>query len=1185
MYSAVERILAGEFNQDTHSLDFSCPRIELEVRPGEKREGSFFIYGPEMLVTEGTVTSNRLRMQCLTGTFSGSKEEIAYCFDAADMEEGESLKGEFRIVSNRGEYSIVFEVSVVREGVDSSLGQIKNLFHFTNLAKSNWEEAVNLFYSHDFAQIFKGADKQYYTMYKGLSAQKGNLQNVEEFLLEIKKKQKVEYILEEAEIRIDSPKPGTEYKVVMNRNGWGFSELNVEAEGDFLVVEKFIIRDEDFLGNCYRLPFYLAESKLHAGKNFGKIRFYNAYTSMEVTVIVHKPSARLRVPGIHTRKKHLIMEMMQYYEAFRTKQIPAAKWMKETGEVLEELERLDERDPDIKLFKVQLLITQERFNEATWLLNQAEVLLDDAFTPERFSYYLYLTTLLNRDDAYIDEVADRVQRIYTQNSDNWRVAWLLLYLAEDYGRSPSRRWMILEEQFMSGCNSPVLYIEGLHLLTANPSLLMRLSGFELQVLLYAAKRQLLTADLAEQIVYLSFKEKNFVKQIFVLLEMCYEKYPNEETLGAICTLLIKGNLTGSEYFKWYASGVSKELRITRLYEYYMMSKDLTKEEEIPKIVLMYFAFDSSLDSTRNAYLYAYVHRNREEYPELYASYREQIERFTVFQILKGRNNKWLSYLYKNIITPGMITEETAEKLAEILFVHRITLKRNDICKVLLVYEKQEGEEAFAVTGKEVYVPVYGSDVKIYLEDLRGNRYGRDEDYQIERLMVPDKLAVMVAPYVKGHYGFDIWFCERGRSLAVINEENEEAMVRIAEHSPLLNSLKKEIRMRLVHYYYDNDKIQELDTFLERLLPEQIENADYAEVVRYMVIRGMYEKAYEWISIRGGHGIEAKIIMRLCSRLIDMDAAEVSPVMTALMYQAFQAGKYDENLLNYLVKHYEGTIKEMRDIWKAAKAFGVEIYDISRRILVQMLYTGAYIGEKAEVFRDYVKGGANAQLEHAFLAQCCFDYFVSDKVTDEYIMQDLQRVIDRQEEIPFVCKLAYTKYYAENKKFIDEKISRYLMAYLRELLLQDMYFPYFKEYADHIGFMRQFSDKTMISYKTEPGNKAVIHYILEADGQSMGEYITEEMRDMFYGVCVKQFILFFGEKLQYYISETGKGNDHLTESGTLSRSDTDREQKESKYTLINDIAIGRVLHDDQTMNKLLYEYFEREHMAKELFEII
>ena len=134
-------------------------------------------------------------------------------------------------------------------------------------------------------------------------------------------------------------------------------------------------------------------------------------------------------------------------------------------------------------------------------------------------------------------------------------------------------------------------------------------------------------------------------------------------------------------------------------------------------------------------------------------------------------------------------------------------------------------------------------------------------------------------------------------------------------------------------------------------------------------------------------------------------------------------------------------------------------------------------------------------------------------------------------------------------------------------------------------MRQFSDKTMIQHKLEEGSSAVIHYFMERDGNRQGEYIREEMKDMFYGICVKQFILFFGERLQYYITETDDDKESLTRSGTLSRSDTDREQKESKYSLINDIAIGRTLHDDNTMEMLLQEYFEQEFLVKELFHTI
>ena len=104
MQDAIERTLEGKFNKNIHSLDFSSPVIELNLHEGEDYEGSFTITGPENEVTEGTVFSTRLKMQCLTERFSGAEEEINYRFDTSGMGEGDTLKGEFRIISNHGEY-------------------------------------------------------------------------------------------------------------------------------------------------------------------------------------------------------------------------------------------------------------------------------------------------------------------------------------------------------------------------------------------------------------------------------------------------------------------------------------------------------------------------------------------------------------------------------------------------------------------------------------------------------------------------------------------------------------------------------------------------------------------------------------------------------------------------------------------------------------------------------------------------------------------------------------------------------------------------------------------------------------------------------------------------------------------------------------------------------------------------
>lgn len=1185
MQNAIERILEGNFNNDVHSLDFSSPVIEITLQEGESYEGSFTIYGPENELTEGTVSSSRLKMSCMVEQFSGQVAEVPYFFDASGMAEGDNLKGEFRIISNQGEYFIPYDVSIVEATLESGLGNIKNLFHFANLARTNWEEAVSLFYSKDFYRVFSGVDSQYYTVYKGLVGSGQREQNIEEFLLEIKKKQKVEFLLEEAEIRIDNPSDMVESRLVINRNGWGYSELFLEVDGDFIILEKEIIRDDDFLGNCCRLPFYISKERLHDGKNYGTIRLYNPYVSLTASIVVVNKPPTTKIIGIRRQKRHSIMEMMQYYEAFRTRKISSTSWMKETEVLLGKLVEMDDHDVALKLFQVQLLVTQERYNEAQWFLKQADEAMDGEFDPTLYCYYLYLTTLIDRQEAYIDEVAEQVERIFTQNSDNWRIAWLLLYLSEDYSKSPSKKWIILEEQFKQGCSSPVLYIEAWNLIMANPTILMRLGEAEIQVLSYAAKKELLTSGVIEQIVYLTGKQKGYSYRLFTILRACYRAHPSDDVLQAICTMLIKGNITDERAFLWYEKGIEKELRITRLYEYYMMSIKMDESRTIPKIVLMYFAFDSNLDSLHNSFLYAYVYKNKAQYPELYESYKEQIERFVVFQILKGRNNQHLAYLYKNLITPVMITPETANGLVSVLFVHRLKVERDDVRRVILIYEKECQEVSYPILGQEAYIPVYSADCRLLLEDKHGNRYCRQEEYSLERLMVPDKLATMIAPYTGENVHFDLWLCERGKELAAISEDNVEHMKRITKSDQVVEGVQKDIRMKLLHYYYDHDRMKDLDEYLEDLLPEMVESNCFAEIVRMMVMRGMYEKAYDWIKLRQGEGIEAKIIVRLCSRLLTMEEMMQDSTMTTLTFAAFRAGKYDENVLKYLCRFFQGTSREMRDIWRAAEGFGVDTYELSERILIQMLYTGAFVGEKTEIFKRYISGGAKVSVELAFLAQCAYDYFVNDKITDKFIIEDMQRVIDRQEELPFVCKLAYTKYYAENKKMIDETVSQWILVFLREILAQNKYFPYFKEYTDNIAFMRQFMDKTMLQYHVKEGSRAMIHYLIERDGQLNGEYEKEEMQDMFHGVCVKQYILFFGERLQYYITEVDGDKEQLTESGTLSHVDTGLEQAENKYSLLNDIATGRNLHDYDTMEKLINEYFEQDYYVKEIFHML
>ncbi len=1204
MQELIERISQGNFDYENGSLDFSCTKIELTLSKGTTYEGSFHITSIPGRITEGYVVTSDLRMECQTPEFSGSGAEIAYRFHGEHMEEGDVLKGSFGIISNHGEYYLPFVVSIEHTALHSSIGTIKNLFHFANLAKSSWREALALFYSPEFPRILTGNDAGYLDSYRGLSVSHGNEQNMEEFLIHVNKKQKVEYLTEEPSlvaVLTASPYEVTESGITILRSGWGYTFLSVECEGDFLFTEKEVITEDDFLGNRFRLPVFLDGSRCRKGRNFGRVRLSNPYLSLTVPVEVRWGEGN--AASQTALRKRIIVQLMDFYQKFRLRRVSASTWRNETGKLVERLVRLDENAIDARLFQAQFLITEERFNEAKWILSHALDLMEESREPQDvcYAYYLYLTTLIPDEGTDNADIVSQVEKIYRRHREEWRVAWLLLYLSEEYSSSAGVRWAFLEKQFQGGCISPILYLEALTLLNNNPPLMRRLEDFELQVLCYGARREMLTDDTVEQLLYLCGKRREYSQLLLRILQRIYPRRQDVRILQEICALLIKGGKAGRAYFEWYRKGVEAQLRITNLYEYYMASVDLETMHPIPKTVLMYFSYQNNLDYEHSAYLYHYLLRNQKEFVELYESYGVRMEHFVIDQIQKGHINRHLAALYQVMLSPGMINGQTAVPLSRLLFANWIQVEGSGIQKVLIYQPGNLRADEYLLQDGAAWVALYGSDYTVVLEDGEGNRFVKSVDYTLEKLMLPGKYLRTVAQYVTDDISFDLYLCEGVRGKGQIDQDTADRCLDLIASPQVDSAVKRELSMKLLQYYYDVDDMRALDRFLGTVPTEEFSLEERGEVVKYLVLRGKDEEAYRQIREYGPYFVEPKSLVRLLDDLMrERDGVE-DPVMLAAAYYAFRSGKYGSGILTYLEKYLRGTTKELRDVWKAARSFEVDSLELCGRMLVQMLYSGAFVGEKMEIFRCYVSQVADSRVEEAFLAQCSYDYFVKERVTDSYIFGKIQERCDRGEEIQRVCKLAYLKYYAETPEELGEKQFVWIEAFLREMMAERIHLNFFREFLNRkdmpyqkkgaakrrrelAHILQEMEDKTIIEYRTRPGGRARIHYVIVHEDGGSGEYRSEYMRDAYGGVCFQEFVLFFGENLQYYIMEETENGEQLTESGNLQRSESASEKPDSRFDLINDIVLSKSLQDYDTLDGLLLEYFRREYLNDGLFRL-
>jgi hypothetical protein len=1182
----VDQLLKGKYYYAERNLDFSTSRVEISLSAGEVVEGSFTIFGPESGLLVGEVSSTEMRMQVITRDFSGTPYEVSYRFNGKGLSKGDVLQGDFRIISNQGEFFLPFVVTVRLDHIASSLGDIKNLFHFANLAKTDWREAVDLFYSSEFISLFDGTESSYESLYRGLSEIPGNEQNVEEFLISINKKQPMAFFLDQKEVQLEYTSTLREIPVVITRSGWGYSDLQISVDGDFLFVDRQNIRDDDFSATSCLVKLRVRPDRLHNGNNFGRVTFANAFTSVVLPVTMSVNVDNRRVTAEYQEKKRLTVELVKAYESFSCKKITPRAWLSETGKIITKMNALDENSLEFRLYTAHYYITAGRVNEGKWLLDQMAREVEESPGDTLYSYYLYLSTLSSREDSFVNDIAERMEGIFRRNPDNWRIAWLLLYISEEYTASSPRKWMMLEEQFSYGCRSPILYLEAMTLLNETPSILTRLDEFELFVLEYGARKSTLSLNLIDQIVYQAVRVRSYNDRLFRILKACYEIKGNDEVLEALVGLLIKGGRTDKGSFEWYAKGVERELRITRLYEYYMMAI-YTDEEgllpcEISKMVLMYFSYQSDLEFDKNAILYRYMHENREEYPELYESYKPQIEKYLMSQLDKGRINRDLGYLYKNLLTRQMVDAANASKVLSVLQTSEIRTTDRRVNSVLVVYDKCQKEMRYPLTDGRAYVPLYGSDYCVLLADHDDNRYVSSIPYTNTKMMLPGKLATYATPYIqKGKENLDLFLSDLGKNAYSITMDNVGRYRDLAASELVRKKCRDEIRNNLIRFYYDNDFTRQLTEYLVDIDPSELGKNERAEILELVVMAGLYEKAIDWVKTYGTYGVDPKTILRLCSRMIDRQQYAAEPAEVEIAYFAFSNGKYDEQLLTYLVKYFEGTIKEERNVWKAAESFGLDTYILCERMLLQMLYTGSYVGEKVDIFKQYVRMGANTDIEVAFLTQGAYDSFVSGKVTDVFFFEEIGKLSIEGIPLQDVCKLAYLRYFATEKSSGEEINREVAESFMRSLMKKDIYFPFYKEYEELLPDMVQFSDKTMLEYRTVPGTHCTIHYRLV--GEADEEYKSRDMQEMYDGIFVSSFVLFFGEQLQYYITEEGGENsDVATESGTISKSDIVRNIVGSRYSLINDIMIGETLQDYDTVDKLLEEYYQKRNICDRIF---
>lgn len=1177
----IGQIAAGRFNGTKPILAFSEETIDLSVIEGRSEAGSFVIESTNQIKICGIVYSTNPRMECLNPHFEGEKVRIRYQFNSKGLTEGDACEGKFVIVCNQIEYSLSFCARITRLYAEASTGAVKSLDDFTRLAASNWDEAYHLFYNRNFLNTIPYDNVYERLTYEGFACARPSGQNMEEFLIGVNKKKPVSISVDKSEEIFMASKEPQSGCFTITKDNWGYTEIRLRTDCEFIKLSKPVLTHDDFIGKTYLYEYIIDASAMHARRNFGRIYIDGVYQSFTIDITAGVRDDDGSISGIAVTKdiKECMVGIMELYTSFRLKRIVTGVWANETISILNHLHALMPDEHMYELMKAQAFIINRQRQEAKWILDDFKHTNPDKKAPI-WGYYLYLMTLLEREPSYIDNMTHEVELIFYENPDSVLLFWVLLFLRNQYFDDNAGKLKDIKYWVLRGCSSPYLYIEAYYLISQDPYLIKELSVFELRILSWAVKKKALTKELAGAIFEAVDLAGGFDNRVYELLTAAYEICPEAEYVGIICSYLIKGHKNDTCFHKWFELGIENKLRLTGLYESYLITMDDRQISPVPKIIQMYFSYDNKLPYRKLAVLYNNIIAAKETEPEVYHKYRKAMGRFAMDQVQLRHIDDNLAVLYEDMLELGFINEELSAAFSDIIYTHKLIVFDKRIVRAIIYQNEMKEPQIVPVTDQCAYFELFSNDYVILFEDSRGYRYVKSISYRLQRLMDAEKYldrCISLSPdrpqYIVSHF-------KNVRDYSDFTKGDLKLFKPVFYSESFSDSYKAVMGYRILKYCQLHDYEDYVRPFLQSIDFDILQKDARKYLIDMLVSNRLYEKAYDMAMEYGIDMLAAASQVVLCENALKVQHVD-DDFMVQLAISAFKTGKYSDLVLKYLCENYTGPTDELINLWHAADKFSISSMKLDERILEQGIYTQIEPEKISDIFLEYYKRAGNDKLILAYISLVAHGYLHSGRCKADFIFDIIEKRFIGNRTLNDACQLALLKHFAE-KTDITQAELEIEDTLLKYYIYNNMYFDFFARLDYRLLEKYFIYDKAFLQYESTPGAHVVLHYSRDEDGE---EFNSEDMVEMYDGIYVKTFVIFFGELIRYYITEEHDNSIEVKESNRLTCNNIPGDNDHSRYNLINEMIISDTLSDETTLKSNIDEYKRLDAATKRLFKLI
>ncbi len=1189
MKSKVEQYAKGDFYVEYPEIKLSKKYVQLKIEAGSVYHGSIQATSVNDVAMKMMVYDDAYLLSLSDHSLVGKKGEIAFSFDATSRKRGSVYDGNIHLIGNGTEMEIPYNIEVVAPFIDVNGVALEDLMKFSALAETDWEKALQIFHSDEFPRTLLAGQEEYLEAYRSLKDSLDKNQALEEFLVYIHKKRALALQVEHDRFQFRFPKMQETHELVLRKNTWGYCRMQIHTDSRFLIVHQKSVCSMDFKDDRCVVSYSLDPEQLDENKTEqGQIIIENTYQKIVVNVIVKaaEEGSRVIVHRDHDRrlKKLEIAAVLHNYLDYRTGLLSIEQFIEKTRQALHNLISFE---PETGLYKLGLLhmsILAGQEENAGQEIRRMEADMDKTMDgPREHCYYLYLKALLSKDVRQIVSACEEIEQALTTQRDKLFYFWLLINLDERYQKDKQWLFTQIEGLHLGGYSSPVLAIEVCDLLNQDPLMLKKLTTVEIAAIRFGIRNHYLSKEVEEEFVQLAGRRRDFHPQVFALLAKIYEFSNKPEIIRIICAMLIRGGKTEHRYHEYYLEGIKCGYKLVGIQENYLHSMDKSRYDVIPDSVLRYFNYKSSLTDAEYAYLYANVIQNKRRYLGQFEEYLPNMMAFMEGQIIKGNMSDDLSVLYGEFLRPQAVTPHFAASLVNVIFKRKLTVMNDNIVAVVISHKELEKEEIVPVVNHVAYVDMITESAVVSLVDRDHNRYISTIPYKLQKLVDESEYMEILGIYAGDDYRYVLYRYDEWKAYDATNAKEVNIARDLLAFREISEETKQQAIYGIVRYYHEHLDMDILRSYLDRVDMDYVLPADSVEYMNYLIMCGLYDKAYAAVKRFGYQEVMPEHLVSLVSAMKEFSQYAREDALVSIANYLYRMGQDTVDVLSYLVDYYQSGVQDMLKLWKRANGRLTRLDLLEENILCETLYTEQWNKDVFRVFESYLRKKRRGMVIKAFFKRASFAYLVEDDEIPPVFFDDLYTQMVTEELKDDMCQAAMLLYLSKKPKLEQQEIA-WIRQQVEYFVKRGILLPFFRKFKKYVNLPKDLFLMTYVVTKDKAGRQLSFRYGIQSGAGKPECNQIARMMEVLPGYYMKEFVLFHGENLLYEMPENNRKHTKVYESQAM-KAKGETEEYENRFEMLNSMLLNQEIGENQMLINKIDKYLKLSTIIEENLELM